>query len=70
VAEKTIRDVDASGHWVGKTVTRISEAGPFWEDPAKDQDYFLGYPHYPDGAKPPFPRAAEAAIRENAAQLS
>jgi peptide-methionine (S)-S-oxide reductase len=64
VAEDTIRDVDASGHWLGKTVTKVTEAGRFWEDPAKDQDYFLRYPSYPDGAKPPFPRAgAEAALR-------
>ena len=64
IAEETIRDVDASGHWLGKTVTKVSEAGRFWEDPAKDQDYFLRYPDYPHGAKPPFPRAAETAIRE------
>jgi peptide-methionine (S)-S-oxide reductase len=56
VAEEMIRDVDASAHWLGKTVTKISEAGRFWEDPAKDQDYFLRYPDYPDGANPPFPR--------------
>ena len=31
MAEETIRDVDASGHWPGKVVTEISEAGPFWE---------------------------------------
>jgi peptide-methionine (S)-S-oxide reductase len=56
LAEQTIRDVDASGHWLGKTVTKVSEAGRFWADPAKDQDYFLRYPDYPDGSKPPFPR--------------
>jgi peptide-methionine (S)-S-oxide reductase len=61
VAEEMIRDVDASGHWLGKTVTKISEAGRFWEDPAKDQDYFLRYPDYPDGAKPPFPRRSVGA---------
>jgi peptide-methionine (S)-S-oxide reductase len=64
VAEETILDVDASGHWLGKTVTKISEAGRFWEDEAKDQDYFLRYPDYPDGSKPPFPRrSVEAANR-------
>ena len=68
-AEETIRDVDASGHWLGNTVTKISEAARFWEDPAEDQDYFLRYPDYPDGSKPPFPRlGAEAAIRANSAQ--
>src|SRR5262245_13087561 len=29
VAEETIADVDASGHWPGKTVTKISGAGRF-----------------------------------------
>ena len=68
VAEETIRDVDASGHWLGKTVTQISEAGRFWEDPAEEQDHFLDYPRYPDGCKPPFPRhAVDADDRETAA---
>ena len=63
-----IRDVDASGHWPGKTVTKISEAGRFLEDGAKDQDHFLRYPDYPDGSKPPFPRhGVEAANRETVA---
>ncbi len=67
VAEETIRDVDASGHWLGKTVTEVTEAGPFLEDPAKDQDRFLRYPRYPDGSKLPFPRhGVEAASRETA----
>jgi hypothetical protein len=53
------------GHWLGQTVTKVSEAGRFWEDGAKDQDYFLRYPDYPDGSKLPFPRdGAEAANRE------
>src|SRR5689334_17717549 len=38
VAEETIADVDASHHWLGRTVTAISEAGRFWADPPKDQD--------------------------------
>ena len=68
VAEEMIRDVDASGHWPGETVTRLSVAGRFWEDPAKDQDYFLRYPDYPEGARPPFPRhGAEAAAPRAAA---
>jgi peptide-methionine (S)-S-oxide reductase len=71
VAEETIGDVDASGHWPGKTVTKISEAGRFLEDPAEDQDYFLHYPRYPDGSTPPFPRhGVEAANRKTAAPLS
>ncbi|MFN8164513.1 MAG: peptide-methionine (S)-S-oxide reductase [Solirubrobacterales bacterium] len=58
VAEETIFDVDASNHWLGKTVTRISEAGRFrfWEAEAADQDYFLRYPDYPEGSNAPFPR--------------
>lgn len=39
VAEATIRDVDASGHWPGKVVTELSPAGRFWVAEAADQDY-------------------------------
>ena len=46
VAEDTIADADTSGLWPGKVVTKISEAGPFWEAEAEDQDYLQ---HYPDG---------------------
>ncbi len=53
VAEETVRDVDASGHWPGETVTRISEAMVFWEMGPEDQDYLLRFPR---GCKPPFPR--------------
>lgn len=68
VAEETIADVDASGHWLGKTVTEISEAGRFWEDPAENQDYFQRFPDYPEGCKPPFPRTGvEAAKPETVA---
>jgi peptide-methionine (S)-S-oxide reductase len=42
----TIADADASGLWHSKVVTKISEAGPFWEAEAEDQDYLQ---HYPDG---------------------
>jgi peptide-methionine (S)-S-oxide reductase len=64
VAEETIRDVDASGHWPGKVVTEISEAGTFWEAEAGDQDYLQ---RYPDGCPPPFPRLSmEAASSESA----
>jgi peptide-methionine (S)-S-oxide reductase len=65
VAEETIPDVDASGHWPGKVQTEISEAGPFWEAEAKDQDYFQ---RYPDGRARPFPGpGVEAANPETAA---
>jgi peptide-methionine (S)-S-oxide reductase len=67
VAEEMIRDVDASGHWPGKTVTEISEAGRFWEGDAEDQDYFLRYPRYPDGCKPPFPRRSVGAASSRVA---
>jgi len=56
VAEETIRDVDASGHWLGVTKTRISETGVFWESPPEDQDYLL---RFPQGCTPPFPRQAD-----------
>ncbi|HET7355387.1 MAG TPA: peptide-methionine (S)-S-oxide reductase [Nocardioidaceae bacterium] len=58
VGEEMIRDVDASGHWPGKTVTKLSEATVFWEMGPEDQDYFLRFPR---GCKPPFPRHRYAA---------
>jgi peptide-methionine (S)-S-oxide reductase len=58
VAEETIRDVDASGHWPGNVVTAISDADVFWEAEPDDQDYFQ---RYPDGCSPPFPRQSVAA---------
>ncbi len=62
VAEETIRDVDAAGHWPGKVVTEVSEAGPFWEAEAEDQDYFQ---RYPAGCAPSFPRhGVDAANRK------
>ena len=64
VAEDTIPDLDAAGLWPGKVVTEISEAGPFWEAEAEDQDYLH---RYPDGYTF-FPRPGlEAANRETAA---
>jgi peptide-methionine (S)-S-oxide reductase len=44
LAEDTLADADASGLWPGKIVTKISEAGPFWEAQAEDQDYLQHYP--------------------------
>ena len=43
VAEDTIADVEAAGFWP-KVATEISEAGPFLEAEAEDQDYFQRYP--------------------------
>lgn len=51
-AGETIPDVDASGHWPGKVVTKITEAGTFWEAEADEQDWFQ---RYPDGCTSPFP---------------
>jgi peptide-methionine (S)-S-oxide reductase len=53
VAEELISDVDASHHWPGRTVTRISDVTTFWQMGPEDQDYFL---RFPEGCKPPFPR--------------
>jgi len=59
VAEEAILDVDSSGHWLGKTVTKVSEVGRFWESEAYDQDYLQ---RYPANCKPPFPQTGiEAA---------
>ena len=38
----SITDADASGIWSSKVVTKISQAGPFWE--AEDQAYLQHYP--------------------------
>lgn len=58
VAEEMIRDVDASGHWPGRTVTTVSQASVFWQMGPEDQDYFL---RFPTDCKPPFPQQAEAS---------
>jgi len=58
VAEQTIRDVDASGHWPGKVVTRVSKAGRFWEEAPRQQDYLR---RFPVGCPPPFRRQREPA---------
>jgi peptide-methionine (S)-S-oxide reductase len=44
VAGNTIAAADAAGLWPGEVVTKISEAGPFWEAEAEDQDYLRHYP--------------------------
>jgi peptide-methionine (S)-S-oxide reductase len=30
--------------WPGKVVTKLSEAGTFWEAEGEDQDYLQNYP--------------------------
>ena len=56
VAQEMIRDVDASAHWPGRTVTTVSRAVTFWEMGPEDQDYLQ---RFPDGCTPPFPRQHE-----------
>jgi methionine-S-sulfoxide reductase len=41
----TIADVDASGLWPGKVVTRVSPAREFWEAEPEHQDYLMRYPN-------------------------
>ena len=62
VAEDMIAHVEASGVWP-KVATKISEAGPFLEAEAEDQDYFQ---RYPASSQFPQPRL-EAAGRETVA---
>jgi peptide-methionine (S)-S-oxide reductase len=45
VAEDTIADVNASGLWPGKVVTKVSPAGDFWEAEPEHQDYLKRYPN-------------------------
>ena len=58
VAEETIHDVDAAGHWPGKVATRVSKAGRFWVD-APRQQYYLE--RFPAGCPAPFPPQREPA---------
>ena len=62
VAEEMIRDVDASRHWLGKTVTRISPAGVFWEDGPEHQDYLERFPNV---FRAPFPRQNEKSEKHS-----
>jgi peptide-methionine (S)-S-oxide reductase len=57
VAEDTIADVEAAGFWPS-VATKISEAGPFLEAEAEDQDYFQ---RYPASSQFPHPRLAAAS---------
>jgi hypothetical protein len=64
-ALRTIDDVNASGLWPGRGVTKVSPAGEFWEAEPEHQDYLERYPlgytcHFPrPGWK--LPRRAGAA---------
>jgi peptide-methionine (S)-S-oxide reductase len=53
-AHRAIDDVNASGLWPGRVVTKVSPAGPFWEAEPEHQDYLE---HYPQGYTCHFPRA-------------
>ncbi len=44
VAEDTIADVDASGLWPGKVVTKVEPVGAFWDAEAEHQDYLQRLP--------------------------
>jgi peptide-methionine (S)-S-oxide reductase len=45
VAEETIADIDISGRWPGKVLTKVAPAGPFWEAEPEHQDYLERYPN-------------------------
>jgi peptide-methionine (S)-S-oxide reductase len=45
IADETIADVNYSGLWPGKVVTRVAPAGPFWEAEPEHQDYLERYPN-------------------------
>jgi peptide-methionine (S)-S-oxide reductase len=71
VAEGTIADIDASGLWPGKVVTRISKARPFWEAEAEDQDYLQDYPEGKNQLRPcgpggPAPQRGPYSQHDNA----
>ena len=53
IAIQTILDVDASGIWPGKAVTKISRASKFWEAEPEHQNYLV---RYPNGYTCHFPR--------------
>ncbi len=53
VAADTIADVDASGLWPGKAVTKLSGATTFWEAEPEHQDYLE---RIPNGYTCHFPR--------------
>ncbi len=45
MAEDTIADVDASGIWPGKVVTKLAPVNDFWEAEPEHQDYLERIPH-------------------------
>lgn len=63
VAEEMIGDVDAAKHWLGKTVTKLSPVGVFWEEAPENQNYLQ---RFPQGCKPPFPRRGDESEGQHA----
>lgn len=53
-AERTIKDVDASGLWPGKVVTEVEPASDFWEAEPEHQNYLE---RIPNGYTCHFPRS-------------
>ncbi|WP_158944535.1 peptide-methionine (S)-S-oxide reductase MsrA [Granulicella sp. S190] len=45
IAEDTIADVNASGLWPGKVVTKVVPEGDFWEAEPEHQDYLERIPN-------------------------
>lgn len=52
-ALRTIADVESSGRWPGKIVTKVEPAGDFWEAEPEHQDYLQ---RIPEGYTCHFPR--------------
>jgi peptide-methionine (S)-S-oxide reductase len=52
VAEDTVCDLEASGIWPNKVVTKVSEAHTFWAAEAEDQNYLQLYPDGKDQFNP------------------
>ena len=44
-ALEVIENVNASGKWPSKVVTKVTEASDFWEAEPEHQDYLERYPH-------------------------
>lgn len=44
IALSLIKEIDASGKWPGKVVTKVSPEGDFWEAEEEHQDYLQKYP--------------------------
>ena len=54
IALQTIKDVDKSGLWPAKVVTKVTQSTDFWEAEPEHQDYLE---RYPGGYTCHFPRA-------------